>query len=140
MTYPIWPFESTFNSLSNVAFTLLSEYKPIGELNCLWTSFRCCKDAILLNLRFFYICLLFLFESFKNNIYNKLLYNMLLWVFVKENLNSWQELYCRCLWCVVYYIVVNVNYFLILLGVVVCGFRCRGRFLWKICKRRRKLS
>lgn len=40
-TYPIAPLENAFNSRFSVDLTLSSEYKPIGELNCLWTIFRC---------------------------------------------------------------------------------------------------
>lgn len=39
-THPTTPFDKTFNSRSNVSRTLRSEYKPIGELNCLCTKRR----------------------------------------------------------------------------------------------------
>lgn len=39
-TYPMVPLENAFNSRFSVDLTLFSEYKPIGELNCLWTIFR----------------------------------------------------------------------------------------------------
>lgn len=51
-TYPICPFDRHFSSRSSVALTLLSEYRPIGELNCLCTSFRCTVAIVLSFLRY----------------------------------------------------------------------------------------
>lgn len=52
ITYPNAPLEKACNSRFNVDLTLFSEYRPSGELNCLWTTFRCTVAISILSFRF----------------------------------------------------------------------------------------
>jgi hypothetical protein len=62
-THPIAPHLSCFNSRSSVSRMLSSEYRPMGELNCLFTSRFWVVAILICNVRF-YLALISGFPNF----------------------------------------------------------------------------